>query len=61
MNGMSQAECQECRTTPPGFFSKYREFFDVLLLALACAVLAGAGVVAVGALIYGALWVINHV
>lgn len=27
MNGMSEAECQDCRTTPPGFFSKYREFF----------------------------------
>jgi len=26
VNGMSQAECQDCRTTPPGFFSKYREF-----------------------------------
>ncbi|MCJ7731364.1 cation-translocating P-type ATPase [Candidatus Bathyarchaeota archaeon] len=23
---MSQTECQTCRTTPPGFFEKYREF-----------------------------------
>ena len=42
-------------------FQKYREIGDVLLLALACATLAGAGVVAIGALIYAVLWVIGNV
>lgn len=41
-------------------FRKYHDFCDVLLLALACAVLAGMGVLAIGALIYAVLKVFGY-